>query len=65
MAMAELGGLWDAPVPSCAALRPFLSVPPSKSVQNKVDSILVSVSAVRWAEGAGMVHLHLSPLQQS
>uniref|UniRef100_A0A8C0B668 Regulatory factor X5 n=1 Tax=Buteo japonicus TaxID=224669 RepID=A0A8C0B668_9AVES len=42
----ELGGLRNAPaaaVLSCSALTPFVSVPRSKSVQNKVDAILQDV----------------------
>lgn len=61
----ELGGLRNAPaaaVLSCSALTPFVSVPRSKSVQNKVDAILVSASVAHWAEGEGMTCLHLSPI---
>ncbi|XP_074896800.1 DNA-binding protein RFX5 isoform X1 [Buteo buteo] len=42
----ELGGLRNAPAAamlSCSALTPFVSVPRSKSVQNKVDAILQDV----------------------
>lgn len=38
-------------VVSCPALTPSVSVPCSKSVQNKVDSILVSASAGCGTEG--------------
>lgn len=46
----------------CSALTPFVSVPHSKSVQSKVDSILVSASAAGCAEGEGATRLRLSPL---
>lgn len=49
---------------SCSALTPFVSVPRSKAVQNKVDSILVSASVAHCAEGEGMMRLHLAPLAE-
>lgn len=64
-AVAEPGRVEECPGGRGAVLRcvtPFLSVPHSKSVQSKVDSILVSVSAERCAEGVGVARLHLSPL---